>query len=429
VGSLTVAIAAAQYQFVHPPEQHREASPPNAVNFTSTTIPVFSDMNTAPAERPLHRRNKSASMLKSMMPSSHKRTPTDNSAPSLSQLKENSLHSNPFQTQNTPILPPNHPHSSQRILGEIDDNNTPSRRTQGASPERPKSLHKKTLSTISIRSAGKSKDSSDEEKSRPRSRSARPPKEKTKDKEAVGTPKKAKSSTSLTAVFAKSSRSRSPKKNVDHENIGRDKENTTPPGSANVAPHTPIWAQFSSGTPQESSTTTKIPLNDRKKAIAQEMKLYLPKEYSPSKQRSFFGAEVPTLGGMRERPKSEVLSAGVSSTSVFETLTRKTSNEKTANRPKSVVGMPQKSSDEREGRPAESQNSTTYSKSTPTTIAKQSVVAAAKKGSRVMAAVAVFNSKAKEADADPKMDSKQIDVAFEAVLVSVSIFQCPSLQY
>jgi hypothetical protein len=379
-----------------------------------TALFGFPNMNTTSAmERPQHRRNKSASVLKAMMPSStksHKRTPTDASQPTTSTLKENSPTFNPFMAANTPLLPPNHPHAGG-ILGEIQNNTTPPRRTMGTSPERPKSLHKKTLSTISLRSAGRGKDD-EGEKVRPRSKSSRPP----KDKETVSTPKKSKSSTSLTSVFAKSARSRSPKKGSSEENISKDKENTTPPSSANTAPHTPIWAQFSSGAAQESSTTTKVPLNDRKKAIAQEMKLYLPKEYSPSKQRNFFGMEQPSLGQQRQRPKSEVFSAGVyTATTVFDTLTRKMSNDPPSDNPKSIMNLSRKSSEETGRKPAES----THAKHTPTTNSKQKVTAATKKGSRVMAAVAVFNNKAKEAEAESKMDAKQIDVAFEAVLVSI----------
>jgi hypothetical protein len=193
----------------------------------------------------------------------------------------------------------------------------------------------------------------------------------------------------------------------------KDKENTTPPSSASTAAHTPIWAQFSSATPKEVSTTTKVPLNDRKKAIAQEMKLYLPKEYSPSKQRNFFGMEPPGLGQQRERPKSEVLSAGKSTaTTVFDTLTRKGSNDRPSGKP--VVDLSRKSSEEQGRKLAK----TTHAKHAPTNTSKQNIVAETKKGSRVMAAVAVFNNKVKEADAEPKMDARQIDVAFEAVLVS-----------
>jgi hypothetical protein len=248
---------------------------------------------------------------------------------------------------------------------------------------------------------GKSKDDDEDGAVSRRPKSSRP---SSKDKDTGSTPKKSKSSTNLTSVFAKSARGKSPRKLAHERTTSGDKENTTPPGSSSAAHPTPIWAQFASVSPQEVNTTTKVPLNDRKKAIAQEMKLYLPKEYSPSKQRNFFGMQQPTLEGKRERPTSAVISLDTTAATVFDTFSKMTSNAKSSSRPKSVVETTRKSSDE---------------------LVKKAMLvdpklnqATTKKGSRVMAAVAVFNSKAKERDVEPKMDAKQIDVAFEAVLVS-----------
>jgi hypothetical protein len=372
---------------------------------TSPTSYLFSMDSIPTVERPQHRRNKSASVLKSMMPSSKslKRTQTVDSTPTAGQFKENAAIYNPLIAGDMPMLPPNHPHAGC-VLGEIHDNNSSPRRTNTSSPERPKPLHKKTLSTISLRSVGKSKDNDEDDSTKRRPKSSRAT---SKGKETHPTPTKSKSATSLTSVFTKSVRGRPSKKETSQPtaSTSKDKENTTPPGSSSTAHLTPIWAQFASPSPQEISTTTKVPLNDRKRAIAQEMKLYLPKEYTPSKQRNFFAIQQPTLERKRERPRSEVLDHGTSSTNIFDTFTKKTSNEKSSSRPKSIIEMPSKSSDNHQAIQSATQ--------------LQTAAATAKKGSRVMAAVAVFNNKAKERDVEPKMDPKQIDIAFEAVLVRI----------
>jgi hypothetical protein len=292
-----------------------------------------------------------------------------------------------------PILPLDHPHSGQRILGEIEHtNNTP--RPKDAKSGKPVYSHKKTLSTISLRSLGIEKDNKPKDKANPRSKSSRA---EPQEKEPVETPKKSKSSSGLASVFSKN---RSPKKEGHKDIILKDQENTTPPGSAATAAHTPIWAQFASTPANDSNkTTSKVPLNDDKKlnkrALAAEMNLYMPKQ---TEQRNFYGYNQQP--SRPERPKSGISGNDVHSSSMFEPLARKSSS----GRPKI--------------RHANSDTVNPGKEKKSALDSKVDLKTSPKKGSRVMAAVNMFNGKAKMIDVEPKLDPKQIDAEFEAVLVS-----------
>jgi hypothetical protein len=239
-------------------------------------------------------------------------------------------------------------------------------------------------------------------------------------------PKKKKSTTSLASMFTKArSRDRSPVKQ------SRDKENTTPPNSANSpAPlRVPIWAEFSSQ--QEATSTSKVPLNDQRRSIQHEIALYTPQDYSPSKQRDFFEYGQPGLyqrPATKERPKSMYAPPTTSTTSLLDTFSRKKSNER----------VPLSDTKGNEGRTRESSPTKptrarpVLTRASTDTGSKESVVKpmappppppAAKKPNRVMAAVAAFNGKAKQTDvvatpASPtKLDPKVVDAEFEVVLV------------
>lgn len=373
----------------------------------------------AAADRPAHRRNKSSSVLKSIIaPKSHKRSPSDGTALSKNQ-SDNRPH-NPVDSlaQGALLLPPDQPHSQQRSANR-DQNiptNPPSpRKSHDLKGSPTKSLHKKTLSSVSLRSLGREKDKVKEKQSREPSR--------VRDEAAIPTkPKRPKSTTNLVGMFSKSKQPKEAK-----STSGRDKENTTPPSSASAAGpvQTPIWAQFSSQAPlQEVTTTSKIPLNDRR-SLEEEMSRYTPQDYSPSKQRNFFDYGVPSLQTrpqVKERPKSSFLPTSNSTASLFDQLSRKKSNDR----------APLSDTKGNEGRTRESASSKSVSARGPLECTKSDDSKkkddvkpqsnTTKRTNRVMAAVAALNGKTKRTDpsgtSPVKLDPKVVDAEFEVVLVS-----------
>jgi len=194
----------------------------------------------------------------------------------------------------------------------------------------------------------------------------------------------------------------------------KDKENTTPPGSAGYSLRTPIWTQFTSQQLPELSTTTKVPLKGEH-TVKDEIELYMPQNYSPSKGRNFNDIGRPTLG-TKERPKSDGLIMSKSATSFMETLSRKKSND-----PKKIKSPHDKKS---ENKTRSSENNSrghvkNFAMAPPASSPLNAPRPGPNKGSKVMAAVTMFDKKAKRAEAEAALDPKQIDVAFEAVLVSV----------
>ncbi|TLD20899.1 Diaphanous GTPase-binding protein [Venturia nashicola] len=370
--------------------------------------------STQSGQKPNHRRGKSASVLMSMISSKpNKRIPSDDKVVSPRPMKENAA-LNPFLAGlNTPILPQDHPHAGHRVLGEITPNNN-----QQQSPRRPAApqqqrppMHMKSASTMSLHTIGKDKDES-------KMKSRESPTKSTRDDKSK--PKKTKSSTNLASVFAKV---KSQKPDSDSRSHAKDKENTPPPASAVQPPPTPIWAQFASTAKQEMAGATKIPHNDGR-TVAEEIALYEPKEYSPSKQRHFYGCDQPTLGS-KPRPKSEAFSGNPSKTSILDAVTRRISDDSNGRR-RSLIGSRRSSSEEESGHRVEKSRS---SKSKLATLAPTEDISMPKRTSRVRAAVAAINNlnvrtnktvKERSGQA-PDIDPKEIDAAFEAVLDSRNI--------
>ncbi|CAO2655938.1 Nn.00g047410.m01.CDS01 [Neocucurbitaria sp. VM-36] len=370
-----------------------------------------------------HRRNKSSSVLKSIMaPKSHKRAPSDGTA-----LNKNQFMNPPYMPASnfqTPLLPPDHPHGQVRTSTRTENIpiNPPSpRKSQDVKSSPKKSLHKKTLSSVSLRSLAR-KDEKSKDKQAAEAQRAQ-------EEEASGTkPKKTKSSTNLAAMFGKS-KSRDNKQSPIKEPI--DKENTTPPSSASAAapPRMPIWAEFSSQ--QEVTTTSKIPLNDQRRSIEKEIALYTPQDYSPSKQRNFFDYGQPSLQQRpvaKERPKSMVVPKSTSTASLFETFTRKKSSDRVPlSDTKGNEGRIKESSSSKSipARPVLGRASTDTSRTDVAVKPVMQPTVTAKKPNRVMAAVAAFNGKSKQTDAAPlsptKLDPEMVDAEFEVVLESRNI--------
>lgn len=373
--------------------------------FFATPAPVMAALDsTAPTAG--HRRNKSAAAIKSFI---QKRSTSDGT-----QLSKNTTAS-----LQTPLLPPDHPHSSQLRAagrpesGSVEPTSPHKSRDTNSSPK--KSLHKKTLSSVSLRSLAKKEERSKDKHSTDARRSRED--DKVEDK-----PKKAKSSTNLAAMFGKSKRDRSPVKEI------RDKENTSPmhPSDAPTPVRTPIWAEFS--TQQEMSHTTVVPLNDTRRSVEAEISLYNPQNYSPTKQRSFFDVGQPSLqqrSPAKPRPKSMVVPKTASATSILETFSRKKSSERVPlSDTKGNEGRVKETLTSRSipSRPILARASTDLSRSDAPFASPMKSSVTTKKQSRVMAAVAALNGKARQAEVAPpsptKLDPSIVDAEFEEVLVS-----------
>ena len=200
---------------------------------------------------------------------------------------------------NTPDMPfPPQEHPQHRALGELHHNqqNQPptSPRKEGWHPYTSddgssKSLHKKTLSSISLKSlAGRDTD------------------KQTKAKGAkVDKPKKTKSSTNLANLLSRPKSSKNLRKQAEEEEArkAKDKENRSPILPSETS-RPPIYAQFS------SDCFAKQPLGG--KFLEDEIDLYTPQQYYPGKQRDFYNGpdSQPSLTKRDDgpqRPKSTYL--------------------------------------------------------------------------------------------------------------------------
>jgi hypothetical protein len=355
----------------------------------------------------------------------HKRSPSDGTPLTAAKGDAHPYVPSAFAGAGAPLLPPDHPHSQLRAATRTQNipiqQPSSSRKSQETKGSPTKGLHKKTLSSVSLRSMGRDKDREKDSRTREPSR--------TRGEDMARSPKKTKSSTNLAGLFGKSKQPKEGKEAKQAQTPAKDKENSTPPSSSNAfeAPQTPIWAQFSSQPLQEITTTSKVPLNDRRRSVEEEIALYTPAEYSPSKQRNFFDYGQPALqkkSPVKERPKSVFQPTTTSSSSLLETLTRKKSGDR----------VPLGDTRGNEGRIKESASSksitgggflgrTSSETGRESRSSSPKKADASKKPNRVMAAVAAFNGKSKHTGGTPatsptKLDPQVVDAEFEAVLVS-----------
>jgi hypothetical protein len=370
-------------------------------------------------QRPGHKRNKSSSVLKSIIASkSHKRSPSDGLA--LNKQPDN----HPYDpaglfAQGAPLLPPNHTHSNQRSTTRdqiIPTNPSSPRKSHDAKGSPEKALHKKTKSSVSLRSLGREKD-----KDKTKEKQSREPSRVRGEDPMAAKPKKTKSTTNLAAMFSKNKQPKETKSTP-----GGDKENTTPPSSASAAGpvRTPIWAQFSSQAPlQEVTTTSKIPLNDR--SSVEDASGFATQDYSPTKQRDFFDYGVPSLqkqSPVKQRPKSMMVSGNISSASILDTFSRQKSHERQPLSDTKGNGGRMKESDSSRSAPARRMLSSNNSDEATKEVAAKQESNATRRTNRVMAAVAALNGKAKRTDnrgtSPVRLDPKVVDAEFEVVLVS-----------
>lgn len=299
------------------------------------------------------------SMLRSILPSkAHKRNPSAGDALPVA-MPETSF------PGNAGFLPADHPHAQP--LGERAHN----RDAAGTHPKRD-GLHKKTKSSVSLRALLR-----DREKKDNRSSSDSPEEEGSLGK----TMKKMKSTASLSAILKRSNRGRKGETVAEP----KDKENRRPVSEV----VSPIWAQFATQPLEDQTGNVYVPESQR--TLEDEMSLYTPKQYLPSKQRNFYDSQ-PTLV-QKPRPKSDYISSGTMK--VREMLGQIQRVPSGKQRHSEKQAEPQSAPDARFIH--ESKRNSTQS------------------GGRVMAVVSALEAK----DSTRKdQDSKQIESEFEKLLVS-----------
>ena len=372
------------------------------------------------SEASSHKRTKS-SVLKSIIAGNHKRKPSTKTGDQPSGSNENGATGNCMHIGNQPILPPDHPHTRHYLKEDSGNRNIvlgSPRKSVDARTEAKKALGENQKATRSA--SFKSFVVKEKEK---------PGKKEHEKEEEENEMKKSKSSTGISAILLRPRSSRGVK--ADESHLPKDKENRIPPSPADTAPPS-MWAQFATQGFGELAQTTKIPLNDQF-AVEEEVALYTPRDYSPSKQRNFEDYQRPTLPPKAEpkpRPKSDHIAPGLTSASFAETV----SGLRRSGRNKSQVDVskPQQQTQQnadagRKSLAEEKRWVETPSGSDHRKVNNDSAdpdMPLPKRGSRVMAAVAAFNGKAKELPREPpqdtetaKLDSKAIENAFESLLV------------
>lgn len=179
------------------------------------------------------------------------------------------------------LLPADHPHAQP--LGERAHNRVA---TGKQSPQDPAGgLHKKTKSSVSLKALVWDRDKRDAKSSGSLEKHM----------------KKPKSAASLSAILKRSQRGRKEGGNSDD----KDKENQSPADSI----PSPTWGQFPSPLDEPSE---KVFVPAHRRTVEEEVSLYTPRHYSPSRQRNFHDYQ-PTLAkrpNQRPRPKSDYISAG-----------------------------------------------------------------------------------------------------------------------
>ena len=240
--------------------------------------------------------------------------------------------------------------------------------------------------------------------------------------------KKSKSATSLSALLSRPRSSKGLKGEEGREKT--DKEHKTSPGAGDmVLP--PIWAQFATQGLPDSTITTNISLNDRR-SMDQDIKLSMPVAYSPSKTKNPpDGLQKPNPSRRPEpkpRPKSDCIVSRPMPESADETVSSLQGQGRARDRQNwlrprlkathEVVTSQQDISKDKTGsqRPSLEQRQACSSNN-------GLGLTTTKRGSRVMAAVAVIGGHAKELPKEPvespantELDPKAVESAFESLL-------------
>ncbi|KAG9558162.1 hypothetical protein KCU79_g9089, partial [Aureobasidium melanogenum] len=332
-----------------------------------------------------HSSSSTIKMLKSILPKEHRRSKSKDLGRVASNTTANTT------TQMVPLLPPDHPHSTTQSTE--DGRSSRQAKKENAPP------HKRSKSTVSLRSLGRDKEKDKEKKSRKEREKEKQSQRATNDqdnRDGRTRMKKTKSSTSLRGLLGKMNRS-----SKDLSDTMHDKENQTPPPSTNSA-----W-------PQNPPVIQQIDA---------EIDRYTPKDYTPSKQRDFsaYGQPVLSRPPSSGRPKSLVIPG---STSFLDMLNRPISRDRDRAQLNSRGSNNSRGSGEgfEDGNLSFDRKVSSSSNERP---APKPLANMPKRGPRVMAAVAAFDEKARENLAtkeEQKLDPKTVDAAFEAVLDSRNI--------
>lgn len=245
-------------------------------------------------------------------------------------------------------------------------------------------LHKKTKSTVSLKSLRSYMERKDVKS------------EEVPEQSEDMSPKKAKSSNSLSAILKRSQRGRK-----DGSKQSRDKENRSPTDLIDNMP-SPMWSQDSSSLHKEPISRSRANSTaEMRRIVADEVSLYTPKGYGPSQQRNFCDYHQPSLAKPNEskpRPKSDIL----------------TGNRKV----KDLFGVQRASSGESDpfahfDSGSSKGRSPSPRKISPPGTAKEEP----KRLSRVQAAISVFNAKERDAEVHQHLNSKDLESEFEKLLV------------
>ena len=362
-----------------------------------------------------HKRSRSA-VLRSFVAPGSKKTGASSRAQSQSPSKKafsERVKSEEAKLSSAPPLDFPYPKAPLGEINNLQGRRSSPRKQQEMTEEttRPlKSLHKKNKSAVSLKSlTGKGKDK-DKDKSKDK-----PSREDARKSCDESRPKKSKSSTSLSALLSRPKSSKGRK----HEDpfASPDKENQSPHKSTTDSQPPPIWAQFASPQTEEVTKTTRIPLNDSWK-FSDEIDRYTPQEYSPSKGRNFHESE-PSLA-RKLRPKSAAVdsSAARSLTDTFSRLGRTSTSSTSASGP----GKENQKSDPKQQRaPISQQDAARQRAISDAGKSNNENIDPHKPRSKVMAAVAAFDGKSRDAALPPtpqesKLDPAAVDKAFEAML-------------
>ena len=377
-----------------------------------------------------HRRTKSSGVLQSIMTKNRNRVSRDIS-------HEQALGVRNINSQTTmPLLPPDHPHS--KALGEENvapvrqDDQRRSRRERRDDDKAPSKRSKSTVSLRSLVSGGgddkESRRKADKDRGEsPEKKSRRPRSQK---------PVKTKSSTGLSAMFAKMNKSNKDL-SLSQPPESEDRENLSPSSSAAGSIQTPIWAQFATkDDPGAAMSNPKVRpdvTDERLREVKDQIDRYTPKDYSPDKQRGFHGSQ-PVLSrpSSSARPKSAILTGTLPKPYMLE---RRYSAERTqlGSRGSDSSRSGMQASDQIMPRHVLERTRTDPTANVFRKISSSSSEQApargltiAKRGTRVMAAVAALTGKSEDELATSSsrakpLDPKSVNDAFESVLEARNI--------
>ena len=228
--------------------------------------------------------------------------------------------------------------------------------------------------------------------------------------------KKSKSSTNLSTFLSKSKSTKDIVGQGDRQ--VRNKENQ-PPIQTIREETPPIWAEFAQRQGAREGHSTKVPLNDTRKATEQAA-LYTPREYSPSKGRIF--PEQPSLKKPdQQRPSSkhgyfDGARSNTQFTGAFSRLRKASSSSLKKEKNKEAVH-------EAEVKKSSSRPTTADGDALLQREPSKLALGTAKGGSRVKAAVAALSGKVVKDEPPPstpkeqKASAQEIESAFEQMLV------------